>query len=107
MKNLGTPSENTEASFTSQRQEMEEKISGIEDIIEEMDTPVKENVKSNPYSKRTQPLQKHPRNMEHHVKTKYIRIIIIKNTERKTNPGNRHRKYFQPIIEGNFPDLKK
>ena len=39
MKNLGT----SEASLTNGMQEMEERISGIEDMIEEMDIFVKKN----------------------------------------------------------------
>ena len=41
MENLGKHRQNTNII-----QEMEERISGIEDMIEEMDTLVKENVKS-------------------------------------------------------------
>ena len=39
MKNLGT----SEASLTNGMQEMEERISGISDVIEEMDIFVKKN----------------------------------------------------------------
>lgn len=41
MKNIGIQIGTTEASFTSRIQEVEEKISGIDDIIE-LDTSVKE-----------------------------------------------------------------
>ena len=46
MKNLGAWKRTLEAVFFNGIQEMEERISGIEDKIEEMDTLVKENVKS-------------------------------------------------------------
>lgn len=46
MENLGTLTGTTEASLTNRIQDMKERISGNEDTIEEMDTVVKENVKS-------------------------------------------------------------
>lgn len=33
-------------------QQMEEKISGVEDTIEEIDSPIKENIKSNEFLSR-------------------------------------------------------
>ena len=47
---------------------MEERISGIEDIIEEMDTSVKENVKSKKF------LTKHPGNLGHHKRSDLLEI---------------------------------
>lgn len=46
MKNLGTWTGITEAIFTNRIQAMEERISGIEDTIEEVNTSVKENVEA-------------------------------------------------------------
>ena len=46
MKILGTRTGNSEANFTNRMQEMEERISGTKDTIEEVDTLVRENVKS-------------------------------------------------------------
>jgi uncharacterized coiled-coil protein SlyX len=46
MENLGNRSEVTDASVTNRIQEIEERISGIEDTIEDIDTPVKENTNS-------------------------------------------------------------
>ena len=45
MENLGTRSGVTEANITNRIQEIEERISGIEDTIENIDTLVKENTK--------------------------------------------------------------
>ena len=39
----------TEASITNRIQEMEERISGVEDTVEEIDLSVKENIKSNKF----------------------------------------------------------
>lgn len=44
MRGLGTGTRTSETSLTNIIQELEERISGIEDRIEEMNTPVKENV---------------------------------------------------------------
>jgi hypothetical protein len=46
MKTLGKRTGSTEVSFTNRIQEMVERISSIKYMIEEMDTLVKENVKS-------------------------------------------------------------
>ena len=46
MENLGKRTGTAEVSITNRIQEMEERISGIEDTIEEIDTSVKENIKS-------------------------------------------------------------
>ena len=45
MENLGKRAGVTDASITNRIQEMEERISGIEDTIENIDTSVKENSK--------------------------------------------------------------
>jgi uncharacterized coiled-coil protein SlyX len=44
MENLGKWTGATDASITNRIQEMEEKISGSEDTLEEIDISVKENV---------------------------------------------------------------
>ena len=44
MENLGKRTGATDASITNRIQEMEEKISGSEDTLEEIDISVKENV---------------------------------------------------------------
>ena len=45
MENLGKWTGTTDANITNRIQEMEERISGIEDTIEETDPSVKEHVK--------------------------------------------------------------
>lgn len=49
MKNVGTETGASEVSLSNWIQEIEERISGLEDTIEEMHTFVKENVKSKMY----------------------------------------------------------
>ena len=46
IENLETWTGASEVSFTNQIKEMEDRISGIEDTIEEINTPVKETFKS-------------------------------------------------------------
>ena len=46
IENLGMRSEVTNASITNRIQEIRERISGIEDNLEDIDTIVKENTKS-------------------------------------------------------------
>lgn len=45
MKNLGTWTVTTEASYTKEILKKEERLSGLEDSIEEMDTSLKQNIK--------------------------------------------------------------
>ena len=47
MEKVGKQSGTTDVSITNRIQEMEERISGVEDTIEEIDSLAKENVKSN------------------------------------------------------------
>ena len=65
MENLGKQTWTTDASIPNRIQEMEERISGIDDAIEEMGSSVKENVRE----KKT-PNIKHPGNLGHHENTK-------------------------------------
>ena len=46
MENLGKQTGTTDASITNRIQEMEERISGIEDMLEEINSLVKGNVES-------------------------------------------------------------
>lgn len=46
MKILRIQTRNTEASFTNRKQEIESRISGTEDMIKEVNTSIKQNVKS-------------------------------------------------------------
>jgi methionine synthase II (cobalamin-independent) len=45
MENLGKTTETSNTSIGNKIQEMEDRISGIEDTVEEIDTSVKENAK--------------------------------------------------------------
>ena len=49
IENLSKRTETTNASITNKLQEMKERLSGVEDMIEEIDSSVKENVKSNKF----------------------------------------------------------
>jgi hypothetical protein len=61
---LGKQSGTIDASISNRTQEMEERISGAEDSIENMYTTIKENAKSK------NPNLKHPGNPGHNEKTK-------------------------------------
>jgi hypothetical protein len=75
-------------------QQMEGRISGIEDIIKEIDASVKENVKSKKFLTRNSQFGT-------------LRKIKPKNNRnRRRLPAPRSRNIFNKIIE-NFPNLKK
>jgi hypothetical protein len=62
---LGKKSGAMEANITNRIQEMEERISGAKDFIENMDKTIKENAKCK------DPNSKHPGNPGHNEKTKH------------------------------------
>ena len=64
---------------------MEETVSGIEDMIEEIDTLVKESVNLKSLG------TKHPRNVGHYEKTE---SMSNKNRGMRKNSGPLHRKCF-------------
>lgn len=64
---------------------MKERISDLENKVEEMNSPVKEDVKS--FFKKVQ-AQKYPGTLGHYENTKPIK------GGRRRNPGQRHRKTF-------------
>ena len=64
MENLEKRTGTSDASITNRIQETEERILSVDDIIEEIDMPVKENVKSKKI-----PYTKHPGNLRYHEKT--------------------------------------
>ena len=68
-----------EASFTNKIQEMEERISGIEEVIEKIDKLVKENVKFETF-------------LAHLVN--YEKTKPNNNRGRRRNPDQRLRKMF-------------
>jgi len=88
MKNSGVQTGITEASFTNIIRQMEKRLSGIEDMIEEMEILVKENVES-----KNTPDTKYPGSLGHCEKIK------LKNN--RTRGGKRiiptqwPRKYFE------------
>jgi uncharacterized coiled-coil protein SlyX len=53
MENLGKRTGTTDASITNRIQEMEERIPGTEDTIEEIDISVKENAKSKKFMRQS------------------------------------------------------
>jgi predicted nucleic acid-binding Zn-ribbon protein len=65
VENLGKKSGTIDASISNRIQEMEERISGAEDFIENMGTRIKENAKC-----KKDPNSKHPGNPGHNEKTK-------------------------------------
>ena len=81
-KRIGT----IDSSITNEVQDTKERIWGVEDKIEEIDTMVKQNVKSIKF------LRKHPGNLGHNEKTK------PKNNRNRKGwwfPVQRARKYLQ------------
>jgi hypothetical protein len=66
IENLGKRSGVTDVSITNRRQEIEERISGTEDTIENIDTTIKENAKY----KNILTLDFYPVNPGHNEKTK-------------------------------------
>ena len=78
---------------------MEERISGADDSIENIDTKVKENAKSKKLL--TQNIQE----IQDTMRRPNLRIIVIEESEdsKLKGPGN----IFDKIIEENFSNLKK
>ena len=71
MVNLGKRSGATDASIINRIQEIEERISGTEDTIENIDIKVKENAKCKKKKKNKKtPNPKHPGNLGHNGKNK-------------------------------------
>jgi hypothetical protein len=78
---------------------MEERISGAEDTIENMDTTIKENAKCKKIL--TQNIQE----IQHTMRKPNLRIIGIEEREESQLKGPVN--IFNKIIEENFPNLKK
>ena len=96
--NLGKTSGVTDASTTNRIQEIEERISGIEDI-ENIDTPVKENTKcKNLLTPNIQEIQEIMKRLN-------LRIIVIEEGE--DSQFKEPENIFNKIIEENFPNIKK
>jgi uncharacterized coiled-coil protein SlyX len=95
-QNLGKRSEVLDASITNRIQEIEERISGVEDTIENTDTTIKENRKCKKLL--TQKIQDTMRRPN-------LKIISIKESEDFQLIGS--VSIFNKIIEENIPNLKK
>ena len=97
MENLGKLTGTTETSITNRIQEIEKRISDTEDTIEEINSLIKENNKSNKFL--TQNIQE----IWDTMKTPNLRIIRVEEGELQLKgPENIINK----IIEENFPKLK-
>jgi uncharacterized coiled-coil protein SlyX len=99
MENLGNMSGSKDASITNRIQEIEERISGVEDMVEEIDTTVKEN------SKHKKLLTQSIQEIQDTMKGQNLRIIWIEENENSQVKGPEN--VFNKIIEENFPNLKK
>jgi uncharacterized coiled-coil protein SlyX len=97
--NLGERSRVIDASISNRIQEAEERISGAEDSIENMNTIIKENAKCKTIL--TQNIQK----IHDKMRRSNLRIIGIEENEdfQLKGPVN----IFKKIREGNFPNLKR
>ena len=99
MENLGMRTGNTDTSITNRIQEVEERISGTEDMTEEIHILIKEILRS----KRL--LTPNIQEIWDNVKSPTLTIIGIEQG------GNSHlqgpENIFNKIIEENFPKLKK
>jgi prefoldin subunit 5 len=99
IENLGKKSGAIDARIMKTIQEIEERISGAEDAIENIDTTVKENAKGKKFL--TQNIQE----IQDTMRRPNLRIIDIdeKRDFQLKGPVN----IFNKIIEENFPNLKK
>jgi uncharacterized coiled-coil protein SlyX len=94
MENLG---KRTGPTDTKRIQEMEERISGVQDTIEEINMPVKENAKSKKL------MSKHIQEIWDTMKRTNLRIMGIEEDSQLKALENTFNKF----IEKNFPNLKK
>ena len=99
IENLGNRSGIIDASLTNRIHEIEERISGAEDTIENIDTTVKENAKCKKLL--TQNIQE----VQDTMRRPNPRIIGIE--EREDSQLKEPVNIFNKIIEENFPNLKK
>ena len=90
----------TNASMNSRTQEMEERISSAEDTIEEINSSVKGNIKSN------KSLTQNIHEIWNTMKRPNLRIIGIEEEEVQLK-GNSTENLFDKIIEENSPYLRK
>ena len=95
MENLGKRSGITDVSITNKLQEIEERISGVEDMEEKIDTTVKENSKHK--NRITKSIQK----IQDTMKRPNLRIIRIEEKEDSKLKG--HENVFNKIMEKTSP----
>ena len=99
IENLEKKSGSKNARITNKIQEMEERISGTEDAIENIDTTIKENGKCKKI------LKQNIQEIQDTMRRPNLRIIVIGIDENEDfqlkEPGNT----FNKIIEENFPNL--
>ena len=93
IENLGKRSGDTDAGITNKIQEMEEKISGAEDTIKNIDTAVKENAKCKKLE--TQNIQE----IQNTIRKPNLRIIGIDESEDSQLKGPAN--IFNKIMEEN------
>ena len=98
MENLCKWTGTTDASITNRLQKMEERVSRVEAMVEEIDLPVKQKAKSNKFL--TQNIQE----IWDTIKRPILKRIGIEEGEVQFK-GTENS--FNKIIEENFPNLKK
>jgi short-subunit dehydrogenase involved in D-alanine esterification of teichoic acids len=99
IENLGKKSGAINVSINNRKKEIEEKMSGAEDTIENIDTTIKENVKCKKIL--TQNIQE----IQDTMRRPNLRIIGIEESEYSQVKGLVN--IFNKIIEEIFPNLKK
>ncbi|ERE73973.1 Transposase, L1 containing protein [Cricetulus griseus] len=99
IEKLGKRSGTTDVSITNRIQEMEERISGVEDTLAEIDSSTKENLKSK------KSLSQNIQEIWDTMKRPNLRIIGIEEGEEIQLKGAENIS--NTIIEENFPNLKK
>ena len=99
IETLGKKSGTIDLSISNRIQEMEERISGAEDSIENISTTMKENAKCKKIL--TQNIQE----IQNTLRRPNLRIIGIDEKEDFQLEGSVN--IFNKIIEENFPNLKK
>ncbi|ERE72641.1 LINE-1 type transposase domain-containing protein 1 [Cricetulus griseus] len=100
IEKLDKRSETTDVSITNRIQEMEERTSGVEDTLVEIDSSTKENLKSN------KSLSQNIQEIWDTVKRPNLRIILgIEEGEEIQLKGTENS--FNKIMDENFPNLKK
>ena len=100
IETLGKKSGSIDESISNRIQEIEERISGAEDYIENISTTIKENEKCKNIL--TQNIQE----IQDTVRRPNLRIIGIEESEDSQLEGPVNILYLD-IIEENFPNLKK